>query len=292
MLDAGIVDLGPIADVANNIIDKFAQAVGWAVVPRGKKKDFEIAVDQYISEIQNDPLLDPLIKAAKISSARRDIKAYINMQDILQYASEFAQGYEENTEPLDEDWALFFYERAKNICRDDIKILWGKILAEENRESGSIPKQLIHILSIMSAQNAVDFENVCKFAVNRIFGGGVLGDVMLIIGVDESREILEKVGVLYQTLNDLQSLGLLNVNVIDGRLLFQDEKLEDKLVGFEYHGNIIEIGNLREEVPIGYVSFTEAGRILSNIVVRKSVDDFLGYIKKYYEKNGFTVNIR
>ena len=93
-------------------------------------------------------------------------------------------------------------------------------------------------------------------------------------------------------MNDLQSLGLLKVNAIDDRLILKNWHLEQACIGFEYHGNIIEIGNLREQVPIGYVSLTEVGRILSNIVVRKSVDGFLDYIKNYYEKNGFTVNIK
>lgn len=262
------------------------------VTPRGSKKDFEDAVEYLKEEYENDAEMPPLIKAMKISKVRRELKEFTNMHGIIQHAISFGMSYENmNQGFLDDDWCAFFLDKAKNICCDDAKILWGKLLSEESKNNGCIPKQLVHILSIMSADDAADFDNVCKFAVNRIFDYG-LGKGMLIIAADESTEILKSVRVSYQKLNDLQSLGLLKVNAIDDRLILKNWHLEQACIGFEYHGNIIEIGNLREQVPIGYVSLTEVGRILSNIVVRKSVDGFLDYIKNYYEKNGFTVNIK
>lgn len=260
--------------------------------PRGSKKDFEDAVEYLKKEYENDKEMPPLVKAMKISRARSELKEFTNTYDIIQHAISFGMSYENmNRKSLDDDWFAFFLDRAKNICRDDAKILWGKILAEESQGNSYIPKQLVHILSIMSADDATDFDNVCKFAVNRILNEG-LGERILIIGSGESEEILAKAGVSYPTLNDLQSLGLLKVNAIDDRLLLKGENLEQVRLGFEYHGHIIAIGNLKPEVPIGYVSFTEVGRILSNIVVRESVDGFLDYIKNYYEKNGFIVNVQ
>ncbi len=132
------IDFQPAADVLNNIIDKVSTAVGWLAVPRGVRKDRETAVESYIESLKNDSSLPPLVKAQKISHARRDIKEYCNLVDILEHAAVFGEQYNNlSDEPLDEDWAMFFCDNAKNISRDDVKVLWGvfcKPFLEKNAE--------------------------------------------------------------------------------------------------------------------------------------------------------------
>lgn len=286
------VDLKPAADVANNIINKFAQAIGWSVVPRGNKKDMEIAVETYINEIQGDTSLPPLVRAAKISNARKEIKEYVNLQDILQHAQEFGKEYENNNEELDEDWTMFFYDRAKNVSYEDAKILWGRILAEECNLKGSIPKQLMHILSVMNKNDADAFQNVCGFIANRLNNDGSLGQGEILIGSgDVSNDILYQSGLSYQSLNELQALGLVMVNAIDNRLILEGSNIENGTVGYKYHQHLIRVEKLRKEFPIGYVLLTRTGIILSGLIVKKELSGFLNYIKSYYEGQGFRVTI-
>lgn len=285
------VNLQPVADVVNNIINKFAQAVGWVATPRGSRKDMEIAIENYIKEIQKDNSLPPIVKAAKIGSARKEIKEYINIQDILQYA----QGFEEENDsnPLDEDWAMFFYDKAKNISIDDAKILWGKILSEECNKRGSIPKQLIHILSVMSADDAKTFECVCGFVVNKLLNDGVnmrLGKNVLMMG-DNWEEMNNLTGIKDSALTNLEALGLIKRSLVNYEYTVTEKNKENLAMVFAYHNHWISIGNLKEKVPVGLVTLTKAGEILSNIVVKKEQDGFLEYIKKFYVSNGFIVRV-
>ena len=288
------LDLKPLADVANNVINKFAQAASWYVIPRGQKKDWEIAVEEYIQSIKNDDSLEPIAKAAKISSARKEIREYINMQDILRHAQEFGEFNDKtDDEPLDEEWTMFFYDRAKNVSRDDAKILWGRILANECNSVGSIPKQLIHILSVMSVADADAFEKISGLIANRILSDGInlsFGRGTLIMG-GQYRKLCDKINLKDSSITNLESLGLIKRSIIDYEYDFSGRNLKGIVMNFSYHGHTITISNLREKVPAGLITLTEVGTVLSNVIVKKEIDGFLDYVKDFYESKGFSVEI-
>ena len=194
------IDLASVASIINNVIDKFAKAVGWMVTPRGSRKELEKAVEIYIQEIENDKSLPPLVKAAKITAARKEIKEYCNVQDIMEHAKEFGQTYNEYNDDIDEDWAMFFYDRAKNVSLDDAKVLWGKILAEECKMKGKISKSLIHILSVISQEDAKAFENLCNFAPNMARPDGSMRKVDHIISGDVENALLKECVLTYEAL--------------------------------------------------------------------------------------------
>lgn len=267
------MNLQPLADVTNNIIDKFSEAVGWQVMPRGSKKDTEIAVKKYIEDIHNDSSLSPIVRAAKICSARKDIKEYINIQDILHHAQEFGQVYEDNGNVLDEDWTTFFYDKARNISQEEVKILWEKILSEECHESGKIPKSLIHILSIMSKEDATLFELLCGFTPDRINDDGSLNRVSPIIDIDIVNELPLEYGLTYSKFQDLEALGLLHYNLVDIRDILNGD-LSHVKIGYKYFENVITIENLKEEFPTGHVILTNDGMILSEMIGKRRIKGF------------------
>lgn len=278
------VDLKPMADVTNNIINKFSQAIGWAMVPRKSKKEMEIAVEIYIKEIQEDDSLPPIIRAAKICNARKEIKEYVNLQDILQHAQEFGNEYEKNEEELDEDWAMFFYDRAKNISFNDAKVLWGKILAEECNERGSIPKTLVHILSVMSKEEAESFEDICGFIVDtysdeKYFDKGLI--------VPSNYQCVSELN--FFKIKNLESLGLI---IYSNKSLEVDNSIDnrkiDKLI---YHDLKITLDYELDQLPVGHISFTRAGEILSSMIEEKKLEKFVDSLKVYFKVNGVKAEI-
>lgn len=279
------VDLKPIADVTNNIIDKFAQAVGWLATPRGSRKDMEIAVETYIKEIQEDNSLPPTVKAAKISNVRKEIKDYVNLQDVIQHAQLFGKEYEPNGEKLDEDWAMFFYDRARNVSRHDAKVLWGKILAEECNKIGSIPKTLIHTLSVMSKQEAESFEGVCGFIVDTYNSRGYVEKILII--PPDYKSISEGSVTLDKIMN-LEALGLLT-STDKLRIDFDDEVPPiNKVV---YYGSEILLRYESSFLYIGEVNLTNAGRVLSKIITGRKFIKYVDYLKSYFETNNVIVDI-
>lgn len=274
------VDSQPVADVINNIINKFSQAVGWMVTPHGSRKDMEVAVKTYIDEIQKDSSLPSIVKAAKISSASREIKEYINMQDILQHAREFGQAYEYVDQALDEDWTMYFYNMAKNVSRDDAKILWGKILAEECANKDSIPKKLVSTLAMMGKDDAELFKKVGMFSVIRDNLSR-----LPIIDFNDRTGLIKREGLNTSKLFNLEALGLITVSMVGFELAVEGE---NRFLPFSYHGKQgelqVQVGH--RGVSQGNVSFTPIGEKLAELIETDELEVFWEYLKE----NGYIVS--
>lgn len=155
-----VVSLDGIGNVANNLINKIASAIGWIIDRETPQK---VAIDTYIQEIQNSDK-DPLIKAALISSTKKIMKEYCNQHDIVKIAmSELNE--QSKPEELEDDWIALFMEKAKLISDKDFQLILGKVLATECQDKKSIPKSLIYILSQMDREDAETFTTLCSLSV-------------------------------------------------------------------------------------------------------------------------------
>ena len=113
-------DFSGISDVANNLINKLSDCVGWCANRETPKK---IAISTYIADIQKSNR-DPLVKAALISNAKKILKEYCNQYDIINIAINSLK--EDSTpESIDEDWISIFMDRARLVSSEEFKLIWG-----------------------------------------------------------------------------------------------------------------------------------------------------------------------
>lgn len=283
------INLQPLADVTNNLIDKFSNAIGWMATPRGKRKDFEIAIQTYIEEIKADDTLSPIIRAAKITCARKEVKEYINIQEIIDHAQNYYRIEDENNEPLDDSWAMFFYDKAKNVTQDDVRIVWSKMLAGECCNPGSIPKQLLLALSLMDKKDVELFNRLCQFCMIRE-ENKVEVECQVLIDM-ESQEV-EKAGLNSEAMLSLESLGLISIKQEQlGTKLDQDEKYLE----YRYHGKNIRIIPYEMEdyktIHKGDVALTDAGKALAKLLVVEPLNGFIEYLQKYYRRWSYKVEV-
>ena len=106
-----------LAEVANNVLNKLSDAVGWVAnhdTPR------RIATSTYIQEIQNGNY-DPLVKAALISNAKKSIKEYCNQTNVVGIA---LQSIKPTAKPNDVGRILRTFKIKKNVeVTDNGKII-------------------------------------------------------------------------------------------------------------------------------------------------------------------------
>lgn len=154
-----LVNLDGASDVVVKFLDMIQNAIGWVAAPRGAKKDFNEAVEIYKDAIK-DSDLSGIEKASKISSARKEIKQYINQSKIIAFAiPELNQDGKLNE---DEDWLAYFFNYAQNISDESVQRIWARILAEHCNGDTSIKRMLIHTLSLLDSESAKAFGNLCR----------------------------------------------------------------------------------------------------------------------------------
>ena len=150
-----ILNLDGASDVIIKMLVMIENAVGWIGAPKGAKKDFNEGLAIYKESIEKNDTLSGLEKGAKISNARMELKQYINQGKIISNAFKNLQN--EAKMNVEDDWLLVFFEYAKNISDDEIQQVWGRILSEQFNGDSSVSRRLLHTLSLLDKNTALDF---------------------------------------------------------------------------------------------------------------------------------------
>ena len=60
-----LINLDGASDIIIKLLDMIKEAVGWAVIPKGVRADFEKGISVYQESIENDNTLSGIEKAAR-----------------------------------------------------------------------------------------------------------------------------------------------------------------------------------------------------------------------------------
>lgn len=287
--------------VINNLINKVYQCIGYCITPKGGRKDREDAVNFLAGKIRENNDLPDLAKAALISNARELIKKYCNQQDILTIGIRYLSK-EGSVEKLDEDWINDFFEKAGNINDEQMKYIFGRILAETyNGHKAS--KSLIHKLYMMDRDIAQSFLELSKYKIT-------------LCAYDTNDNIIDEtceVGFFTNcfgwdvtsnwdiNLIELSSIGLLAVEPF--HIKFQNKKSlrPIKEIVIKYGENSVSIVGEGEDlfvnqyepiiIPGGTICLTKDGKYLMNIIQEgNTIEQYFDSIKSCYRRNGYIIN--
>lgn len=287
------------ASVVNNIIDKISNAVGYIIKTKGKNEDLDKALEYLTKNIEENPNIPVLAKTALIADRRKMLKEYCNKQDILDIA---IQNLDQNADAdnLDPDWLNEFFEKAGMINDEQIKLLFGKLLAEACNGK-QVSKSLIYKLFIMDKEIAEAFVELCKYRVEfeayDVENNLVDRDIQFLyfsdhIGWDENYP-------LESNLLELETLGLISqgtyYNIYDNtkrvipikKVCINYGKESLTLVG-QYGFKFLE----KDKIAIsqGTIYLSRDGQYLSNIVDKNNyVNSYLASIEKCYREDGFSI---
>lgn len=271
------IDTKPLSDVINNLIDKLASAVGWIVQPHGHKKDLEDAMEMLKRKLEDDNTLSMEVKVYMVSSYRQRLIHYRNQERAI-YNSFDMLNINATPQMINDDWLLKFMDCCKTTSDQYMQAIWGKILACECNEIGSIPTQLIYILSIISSENARMFTQMCDCVLTMQKSNNKILHSLTIFW-DEEELLFEAIGINYGKILELETIGLINTEWTQG---FHIRTSDIDIESVYYQDRKIEINSTQDTIPVGNVAFTDAGAALYQIINSKFNNKFYEYIVKRY----------
>ena len=270
-----LIDVEGISNVANNLIDKLSNAVGWIV---NRETPNKIAISTYIEDIKTSNY-DPLLKAALISQSKKTLKEYCNQRDIIGIALNAVQ---DNAKPelVEDDWILQFMDRARLVSDETFQFIWGKILATECDNPQTVPRALLSILSQMDKEDAETFTTLCSMSVR------VSNEYAPLITQDRLDEY-KQFGITYDKLVSLRALGLIEMD-FGGIATGYNLPSEDEVATAHYFDNEYIYPREKESVDIGNVIYTKSGQALHRAIVSKKIEGFweefcLPWLESYEE---------
>ncbi len=242
------------------IFDKLADRIGWGA---NKNASMKKAVDTYIEDIANSDY-DPLTKAAFISQAKQTIKEYVNQNDIMQLACKSIRT-DADLEKVETDWMDLFFSKAKLVPSNDFQDIWGRVLARECNEPGSIPRVLLHTLEVMDRDDAMAFMAISRITVK------LDDEYAPVIPSDKLHDIMPLIGINFNNLLNLTALGLIETNFdLFHTYVLCTEESSDKV---DYFEEKYEFSG-ENQVQVGNVIFTKAGQALRKSIEVEPIEGF------------------
>lgn len=276
------IDGAGVAKPLNTLVRRFSDAIAGSFRPRQIRRVAQAEADA--AKIREESALE--IRAMRERADRRadeeNLRHQQNMETIAGKATDHLND-DANPEAVDEDWFASFFDKARLVSDDQIQDVWARILAGEANRSGSFSKRVLSTVADMSREDAELFTKLCGFAID--FGGA--SDLLVF---DPQADIYRSRGITFDTLFDLDAMGLIRFNSVEGFA-------KSGFLGSEYvwyFGTPIRLEPTtenRKDLPIGTVLMTAIGRQIHTICGAEPVPEFLEYAKGRWARDGVALSL-
>lgn len=217
------------APVRKNFFKAFGQLCTAAVdIPvawlEGKSAEIRATTEARLQIIRkegeeiSDQIQVPQEYISKASSkfAAKVIKEQLNLDQItLNAANELsnnkqaAQNNEVDSEDISEDWLNEFENLARLKSSEDMKLVFGKILAGEIIKPGAFSIKTIKLISELDNQAAKLFQLFCSQVISLRVGDNIIDARVVSFSGNAAANSLREFGLMFGSLNILHEYGLI-----------------------------------------------------------------------------------
>ena len=286
--NAGLLGAGAYAasKAAEKLIEKVASAAYLVAEPTlmRRKASAEIEISTAVEAANSElPDTNNLLRRTIQTMVRREIIQQLNREDILARSLPLL---DENSEPTSvaDEWMFNFFERCGTFSAEEMKDVWAKMLAGEANSPGQFSRHAVNILSMMDSNDVSTFTKLLSCSFDNY------NNAIIIFGLNDA--ILGSVGVLFDDLNSLRSLGLIAYDAIGSIDLSITPPLEKE--GLLYGGYILLLkkdGGIAT-LPTGKITLTRAGFELAKLVNKTYIMSYLEYVRSALIKKQFSAEIK
>jgi hypothetical protein len=275
-----VINLGDLAKPATVLIEKVSNAVGVLYEPRRiKNKAAAEAEAEKIKALANIELSE-IEQRGLERLVHQEGRKQDNIEKITAKAANNLPP-EAKTEELEEDWVAHFFDKCDKVSDETMQSLWSSLLAGEATTPGTYSKRTVDFVASMDKKDADLFTKFCQFT-------WMIGEPSPLV-FNTDNEIYTKEGISFTALKHLDAIGLISFESTSGYRAtgFQKQAM------FFYYGQptLIEFPKEKDnEINVGKVLFTQAGKELVNICGAKRSQEFYEYAVQELSKQGLILS--
>ena len=189
-----------------------------------------------------------------------------NIDDVVDIAANQLKGEKEvPKDKISVDWATRFFNTIQDISDEEMKLIWGKLLAGELKSPGAYSLRAIELLKNLTSEEALLFTEASKFALRRAH------EIIII----QSDNINNDFGLTFDKILTLTDAGLLKP-IIDTAIDLAPLNGAEEAI-FTY-GNYAVKAIVKAEGQIATYIYTTAGSQIFKLIDTPEVN--LDYLKK------------
>ncbi len=239
-----------VAAVANSnaaakLVETVSAALGKAMSPYHRRRDARAEADALVILAEGRVAAQEIEHRALERLLDTEVRRQENIEAIVEKAR-IALPDAVTAEPVSSDWSARFFDVCQDVGDDEMRSLWGKILAGEVTKPGSYSLRTLRALQHLAKDEAQDFEVICA-------GSFKQRDGLQPMIFDMTPESLHAAGLMpYHRLRTLEEAGLISLVALVQR---PNEKAE--------RGVCFDLGSL------GYMWVKPPPPLLSGIAAEK-----------------------
>lgn len=242
-------------------------------------QDDRVSIEQQPLQSTLPPIYDPTLleDRARMRVAHRETIAQENIEAITSTAAEELIGVEvvSETSP-DSDWIARFFGAAEQISSEQMRALWGKILAGEIVKPGSYSLATLDFMRNLRPHHAALIEQVGKFALD--------------IGTDSLIAIEDELWLSARGLQDHHHFKLGELGVLYPTNLAMSTTATGQPIDFIYRAKslcaVIKCDESFAGASLPMWAFTDLGREVLGLVTREDDEACLEGVARFYLRNG------
>lgn len=218
------------------------------------------------------------VQAASEKFSRKIVREQLNLDDIVRIASDNIKDNTLNSETLtkndntiSDDWLNAFEKEAVQKSSDEMKMLFGKILAGEIRNPSSFSIRTLKLLSQLDNQAADLFHRLCSITISQTYGEDVYDARVVSLNGNPAQNSLNNYGLGFDELNILSEYGLI-ISDYNSYMGYGSQRANTNLVSLpikynnEYYGLFKTDQTNHKDLRLSGVTFTKSGKELLGIV--------------------------
>ena len=270
-----LVNLGELSKPANTLIEKISSAIGGVFEPWQIKRIAKAEAEANLIKAESEIQITDLHRRAMHRFVEEEANRQENMEEITKKSIPLL---EEQSDPakMEDDWVTNFFDKSRIVSDEDMQALWANVLAGEANKPGSFSRRTVNLLSDLDKRDAELFQTLCRF-------GWAVGKFTPLI-FDSQAPIYNNLGINFDSLSHLDSLGLIQFNSLAG---FSRTGLP-KSFALTYCGQPLQLvikEGQENQLSIGQILLTQAGQELAQIVKVPGVQGFYGYVKEQWKSH-------
>lgn len=269
--------LGDLSKPANTLIEKISDAIGGIFKPyqirRVARAEADVNMIRATSQIEITELQRRALHRFILEEAREQNNIESITSKALPEVSDQAR-----PEDVEDDWIVNFFDKCRLISDEEMQALWVRVLSGEANSPGKFSKRTVDLLASLDRSDAEAFSRLCSFAF-------FIEDFVPLV-YEVNNPIYGDYGINFSVLSHLDSIGLLRFDVPAGFII---RGLSQKRF-VDYYGQQVWIEfqqPANNELNLGYVLLTKAGKQLAPICKSTARDGFVEYVREKWRGFGY-----
>jgi hypothetical protein len=272
------------------LLDVISRAIGKIYEPRAIRKEadakaYEIKVIEKAkaeASVNKQEIEQDMLDRIEERIIHRELRKQKNIDAVTKIAAE--QLKDEKTvssNPVDEDWAVRFFNIVEDVSDEQMRQLWGKVLAGEVKTPNSFSIHTIEFLKNMTKAEAELFSKIANYVI--------ISNNSPFIFKGDSDKFLDKNGFIFEHRLMLIELGLIQAETdIVRRFQPCSEDVDKIFTSGKYVVKATKKANTPlYEIPI--LRMTRIGKELMKLLSLVAVDNYIKDFSLYLQRVGFDV---